>query len=83
MEEKKQHLMICAFFTRLEEAIVYTEIWKEGHGNSKAPKIMSSRNQLRADRNQLIRMPKTRIGFLRISPADNDEGYDSAPGRNM
>ena len=26
---------------------------------------------------------KTRIGFLQISPADNDEGYASAPGRNM
>ena len=37
-------------------AIVYTKIWKKGHRDSKAPKIMSSRNQLRADRNQLIRM---------------------------
>ena len=62
---------------------VYTEIWKKSCRDSKAPKIMSSRNQLREDQNQLIRMPKTRIGFLRISPADNDEGYDSAPGRNM
>ena len=26
---------------------------------------------------------KTRIGFLQISPVDNDEGYDSALGRNM
>ena len=26
---------------------------------------------------------KTGIGFLQISPADNDEDYDSAPGRNM
>ena len=26
---------------------------------------------------------KTGIGFLQISPADNDEGYDSAPRQNM
>ena len=26
---------------------------------------------------------KIGIGFLQISPADNDEGYDSAPGQNM
>ena len=26
---------------------------------------------------------KTGIGFLQIAPADNDKGYDSAPGRNM
>ena len=26
---------------------------------------------------------KTRIGFLQIALADNDKGYDSAPGRNM
>ena len=30
---------------------VYTKIWKKCHRDSKAPKIMSSRNQLRADRN--------------------------------
>ena len=26
---------------------------------------------------------KLRIGFLQISPVDNDEDYDSTPGRNM
>ena len=26
---------------------------------------------------------KTRIDFLQITPADNDKGYDSAPGQNM
>ena len=62
---------------------VYTKIWKKSCRDSKAPKIMSSRNQLYVDRNQLIWMPKTGIDFLRISLADNDEGYDSAPGRNM
>ena len=30
---------------------VYTKIWKKSHRDSKAPKIMSSMNQLRADRN--------------------------------
>ena len=26
---------------------------------------------------------KTVISFLQIAPADNDKGYDSAPGRNI
>ena len=26
---------------------------------------------------------KARIGFLQAAPADNDKGYDSAPGRNI
>ena len=36
--------------------LVYTKIWKESHRDLKAPKIMSSRKQLRVDQNQLIRM---------------------------
>ena len=55
---------------------VYTKIWKKSRRDSKAPKIMSSRNQLHADRNRLIRMQKTGIDFLQIAPADNDKGYD-------
>ena len=39
-----------------ETQAVYTKIWKKSRRDSKASKIMSSRNQLRADRNQLIRM---------------------------
>ena len=35
---------------------VYTKIWKESHRDSEAPKIMTSKNQLRADRNQLIQI---------------------------
>ena len=40
----------------LDSIIVYTRIWKKSRMDLKAPEIMSSRNQLRADRNQLIRM---------------------------
>ena len=58
---------------------VYTKIWKKSHRDSKAPKIMSSRNQLRAADSDT----KTRIGFLQIAPTDNDKGYDSTPRRNM
>ena len=36
--------------------VVYTKIWKKNRRGLKAPKIMSSRNQSRADRYQLIRM---------------------------
>ena len=35
---------------------VYTKIWKKNRRDSKAPRIMSSRNQLRTDRYQLIQM---------------------------
>jgi len=55
---------------------VYTRIWKEDLKSSRTPKIMSARNRLRADRNQLIRVQCARIGFLHITPADNDRGYD-------
>ena len=46
------------------KVIVYTKIWKESHRNSKAPRIMSSRNQLHADRNQLIQMQKLESAFF-------------------
>ena len=44
---------------------VYTKIWKESHRDSKAPRIMSSRNQLHADWNQLIWMQKLESAFFR------------------
>ena len=44
---------------------VYTRIWKKSRRDSKAPKIMSSRNQLRVDRNQLIWMQKLESTFFR------------------
>ena len=44
--------------------IVYTEIWKKSRRDSKAPKIMSPRNKLRADQKQLIRMQKLESALL-------------------
>jgi len=45
--------MIVVKWTRV---CVYTRIWKKDLRSSRAPKIKSARNQLRADRNQLIWM---------------------------
>ena len=37
---------------------VYTRIWKKDLRSSSAPEIMSARDQLRTDRNQMIRMQR-------------------------
>ena len=59
-----------------EKTTVYTKIWKKSHRNSKAPKIMSSRNQLCADRNQLIQMQNQNQLSLDSASVYNDKGYD-------
>ena len=56
-------------------ACVYTKIWKESHRDPEAPRIVSSRDQLRADQKQLIQMQNLGIGFLWKAPVDNDRGY--------
>ena len=54
---------------------VYTKIWKESHRDPEAPRIVSSRDQLRVDQKQLIQMQNLGIGFLWTAPADDDRGY--------
>ena len=49
----KYGFVIMDDFTRYT---VYTRIWKKDFKGSKAPKTMSTRDQLRVDRKQLIRM---------------------------
>ena len=68
------------FFTRLEEAIVYTEIWKEGRGDSSSQdhvvkESITCRPEL-ADLDARII-----IGFLQIAPADKDKGYNQRQDR--
>ena len=62
---------------------VYTKIWKKNCRDSKAPKIVSSRDQLRADQKQLIQMQNLGISFLRTVPADDDRGYARRQDENM
>ena len=47
---------------------------KKNCRNSKAPKIVSSRNRLHKGWYQLI-LCSTGIGSLQIAPADNDKSY--------
>ena len=65
------------------EVDVYTKIWKESHRDPEAPRIVSSRDQLRADLKQLIQMRNLGIGFLQTAPADNDRGYARRQDENM
>ena len=62
---------------------VYTKIWKESHRDPEAPRIISSRDQLRADQKQLIQMQNLGIGFLRTAPVDNDRGYARRQDENV
>ena len=61
----------------LEEGFHSMEVgsWKESHKDPEAPRIVSSRDQLRADQKQLIQMQNLGISFLRTAPADDDRGY--------
>ena len=63
------------FCPKIRGACVYTKIWKESHRDPEAPRIVSSRDQLRTDQKQLIQMQNLGIGFLRTAPADDDKGY--------
>ena len=54
---------------------VYTEIWKEGHGDSSSQdhvvkKSITCRSELANSDARII------IGFLQIAPADKDKGYN-------
>ena len=68
---------------RGRESSIYTKIWKESHRDLEAPRIVSTRDQFRADQKQLIQMQNLGIGFVRIAPADNDRGYARRQDKNV
>ena len=77
----KTNFVVNSYFSFVD--VVYTKIEKESHRDPEAPRIVSSRDQLRADQKQLIQMQNLGIGFLRTALADNDRGCARCQDENM
>ena len=76
----KSNTFGCAY---CHDAAVYTKIWKKMLQGLESSQDHVT-NELVACRSETTDSDaEIGIGFPQIAPADNNKGYDSAPGQNM